>query len=666
MKKKIFSILALILLALIGGAYFFVQTQSDSILKKISAYVEEHSGAPLTFESLPSVGILPSMNISAGKTLWGTKDFSITFDKAKVEFSFFALLKGQLSLLALELENPKVIYNKTATIKSIKTDKKDDVAQQSTNVEQSISDMLIKTLNIVPDSIIIKNGYVEYTDKKQHVIAKSINTNIDNFEISQNSQVRVNSQITYTMLAKKPTKTYDFTIDTDFNFTVIEDSLNVELTKALLNPIAGFGFSDEMNLTASADVLFKPFTVRSFSTQVDSPFMKATINPRGDITPTEATFNITAKVFPLNIAKTFVPSAEFQSTKELEEVGLNADIAFKNKIISLENLKVDAHKSTIESTLTFDMSKNQIFGNIDIANTPLHNFIPKDTSKKNQTKPSVNTNSSVKSASSVKNKNIHSEINLPAFLRKTHFNVNLNASNIQYNEIIIDSIKTKLQGKNSVLSMSPIKIESMKSSILAKLNMDFTKKQKINTSLDIPSIDLSIWSKALLGNAAIAGKSSVKSTLNFPISNPISNINGSGDIRLSSLHIQTKHIPFILKILRANKINTENYQFDKGHMPFSINKSIVHLKNAYLSSPSLNFKTNGDVNLKNTNLNLEVYVDIVRKVSIPVSIKGNIQDPKIRISLANSISTIDKLLNITIKKDPGKNVENVLNKLFGK
>lgn len=659
MKTKIISLLALVLLTLIGGSYFFIQTQSDFILKKISTLVEEATGAPLILENLPSIGIIPSASITLGKTSWGTEDFSVTFDKAKVGVSFFALLSGQVSLSALELKNPHVIYNDTTTAKPAKKDEKNEKGE-TVHIKQSISDIFTKILNTVPNDIRIKNGYMKYADKNQNLIVQNINTTVDNFELNKNAKTNISSEVIYTMMTGKNTHTYDFTIDTNFNFIFVENDLNLELTKFLINPKSGFNFSDKINLSASTEVLLSPFRLRSFAAQVDSPFITAKIDQFGDINYTEGSFNIIAKLFPLKIAKTFAPHKKFQNTKELEETNLNASVTFKDNVINLQNFKVLANESIVESTLTYDITKNKLFGDIDIANIPISHFIPENISNEKQSKSTNKPQSSTSTR-----KKINPDIKLPVFLQKTHFNVNLNASNIQYNEIRIDSVKTRFQGDNSVLSMNPIKIETMKSSILAKLTMDLTKKQKINTSVDIPFIDLNIWSKALLGNAMMSGTSSIKSSLSFPIVNPINNINGNGEIKLSSLYIQTKHIPFIVKLLQANKIKAENYKFTKGYVPFNINKSIVHLNNAYLSSSSLDVKTSGYINLKNENLNLNAQVNIGQTVSIPVSIKGNIQDPKVRLSLANPIKTIDNLFNLTIREDTGKKIDHVLNKLFG-
>jgi len=662
MKMKILAGLLLSIVILIGGAYIFIQTKSDVILAKISSMVEEATGAPLHIESLPSIGIIPSPSISIGKASWGTEDFSITFDEAKVKFSFFALLAGNISLPEVQIDNLKLIYADNAIVKTVKPK---TTNQEPIKVEQQIADTLTELFNVVPKNIIINNAHIEYSDKNQHIVLKNLNTRIQNFGMNQNAKVNLDSQIEYTKTAENTTKSYAIDFDTDFNFLFMGDNLNFELTKLIISPKNGFSFSKEITTSGSTDVFLSPFYLRSLSAQIDSPFITAKINQNGDINRNEGMLSIDAKLFPVAIVEAFAPHKKFQNAKELQEASFHASLSFKNKIIKLQNLVAQLGGSELKSILTYDIGQNKLWGDISLANLQLTNLTLQDVpnknikagnNKTNAENDSINTNSKKKSAA----------ISLPKPLDKTDFDVSIRAANLRYNKIIIETLDTKLQGKNSLLSMNPIKIQSMKSSILATLNMNLTAKQSVSLSIDSPFIDLGTWAKALLDTNIIRGEASIKSTLSFPINNPISNINAKGDVKLSSLHIQTKLAPALVKILQSYKVKTEDFQFAAGHIPFKISKSIAHLTNAYLSSQALKITTSGYINLKNNGLDLEAQIDIVQKLSIPISITGSLQQPKVKINPASTKKVIGDLLKRTIKKESGKRIINKLDKLFGR
>ena len=680
MKKKIFATFILFILILIGGAYIFVQTKSEFIRDKISALVEESSGAPLTMESLPSIGIFPSPGISLGKSTWGTEDFSITFDSADIGISLFALFDGKVSLSTVQLDNLKLIYKDNAIVKIVENIKPrvgQNTGQKATNVEQPLTAKLTKLVATIPNDIRINNGYVEYKDEKQHVIMQNIQTRIDNFDINQNAKASLSSHITYTMTGEKMAKTYDLAFDTDFSFLFMGDNLNLELKKLIVKPKAGFSFSQDIALSGSTDVFIRPFYLRSFSAQINSPFMNAQLNQKGDINRNEGMFSIDAKIFPLVIAKAFAPHKQFKNAEELKETQLNANIAFNQRAINLQSLEATLGSGSVESMLTYDIKKDELFGTIDIANIQLSHFSADNTSqisgstgdaKKDNSMVSVVNDVSDKStsATNTNNKKKIPAIYLPVSLQKTTFDVALKASNIQYNKLTVDTVAAKLQGGNSVLSMNPIQIQSMNSSIVAKIDMDLTDKQTMTANIDIPSIDLSAWSKTLLNNEALSGDGSIKSVLNFPISNPMGNLNGSGDIKVTSLDVQGKRIPIIEKILKKSKVNPKTYHFAEGHIPFKVNNSIINLKDAFVSSLVLLIEANGDINLRNKTMDLKTQVALVQKISIPVGITGNMTDPNVKIGIPSTAKTVENLLQFNLTQKTGKNVVNTLGKIFGK
>ena len=719
-KTKIIPMLILSILIIFGGAYVFIQTKSEFILNKVSALVEEFSGAPITIESLPSIGIIPSPSLSIGKASWGTKDFSITFNKANVKFSLFALLRGNVSLSELQLDDLQLIYNDNPLIEPVEPDSlnsvnneknKSNIDHKPLNIEQKISQALTKLFKVVPHNVIINNAHIEYQDKKQHITMQNVNMLIDSFRTNQNAKVSMNSDVVYsttkTTTLGEITKKYAIALNTDFNFLFMGDNLNLELTKLIVSPQSGFDFSQEIAVNGSTDVFFSPFYLRSLSAQIESPFVNAKIDQKGDINSSEGIFSIAAKIFPLTIVETFAPHLSFKNTQELQEADLNATVLFKDRVVNLQNIEVQSGQGRVKSALTYDMNKNKFFGDINLANIQFSNFITNNTVLKesqndtNKISTSINdsesSNKSKNSESSGSNNNNNNNndnanrkldtesntqkdktnpqtsannkqkgkrLHLPKALRETDFDVNIQASNIQYNRFIVDTLSAKVQGENSAFTMNPIHIQSMGSSIAAKVDMDLTKKQTIAAEIDIPSLNISTWSKALLGNEALAGEASIKSAIHFPINNPVNNLNGSGDIKVSSLHIQTKSLPLIAKILQKNEIRLETYQFSNGHIPFNINKSIVHLSKAYVSSKMFHAETSGDINLKTQNVDLKTQIEVAQKVSIPVDITGHMKDPKITINSANSIIGVDNQFQININKNTGKNIIKALDNIF--
>ena len=79
MLRKILLALVVIVLVAGGGVFTLVATNSDIIIDKFNAYVENSTGAPLVTEKTPELTLFPNRGLELGASSWQSPDGTLRF-----------------------------------------------------------------------------------------------------------------------------------------------------------------------------------------------------------------------------------------------------------------------------------------------------------------------------------------------------------------------------------------------------------------------------------------------------------------------------------------------------------------------------------------------------------------------------------------------------------
>ncbi len=626
-KKVSIGIIAAIVL-LIGGLYIFITTQGDYILEQISLIVEEATGSPLIIEEMPTVGFSPMPNIGIHKVSWGNDEMSVAFESASVHFSILKLLQGEVDISEVALHSPRIFYDDTKT-----------VASTSEEAEETSFEELLAP---APKNIIMTNAYIEYKDKDQHLIMENFNLNISNFSVNKSVDMNMASLVSYTMLADKSNYTFDF--DMKSNFVLTNDNIDFNMSSMALNPKAGFGFTAPMTFDFKALIDLDTLDFQNFSTNIKSSFMNMNIAQKGMFNLDNMNMAITSTIYPKTMGKVF--DIEIPDTKELDSMKFNTNLAYADDIANFSNMQINFGETSFTSSIIYDMKKDSIKGDFALANLNMNNYFP----------PSAEEEASTSTASE--------PILMPDMLVKTSFDLGMKMTNITYDTIVLDSFDTRMTGSNSRLLMNSIAMQVLGSAINMSLDLDLSSKQFAITSINIPSLNIARYAKALMDMDGLSGTMSLNTKLSCSILDPFANLNGSGEMVFSSLGVESSKLGTLSKILLAAKMENDTFEFADGKIPYTITNSVVKLTNAYFNSNKYYVASNGTVNLKTDALNLEVQAGNSSKSTVPLTISGTMSEPKVTITMQNIVNTATQIIESKIDTEAIKeNITNEVNKV---
>ncbi len=633
--KKISLVFVGIMGLFTGGLFLFILTQGDYILEQISLIVEDATGSPLIIEEMPSLGFSPMPNITIHKSSWGNEEMYVAFDSAAMHFSILKLIQGEIDINEVALHSPKIYYDDT---KIQPTSTNTSTQSTETEVTAEAEELTFEQmLAPVPKNIIMTNAYIEYKDKDQHLVMQNFNIEINDFAVNKPVSAEISSIVSYTMLQDNSNFTFDFDLESDFILN--EDTLDFDMSNMSFNPKNGFGFTTNMNFTTKALVYFEDLNIENFTTTIRSSFMNMNITQNGTLTPENINISISSTLYPKTLGRAF--QIDMPDTKELDSMRFNSNIAYANDIASFSNMSMTFGESSFTSSIVYNMKADSIKGSFTLANMNLNNYFPPET----ETSSTTSTSSSTASAE---------PILMPDILAKTSFDLGMKMTNITYDTIVLDSFSTTMTGKNSRLLMNAIDMQVLGSSIKMSLDLDLSSKQFASTSIQIPSLDIARYAKALMDMDGLLGTMSLNTSISCSILDPFANMNGSGQMVFSKLGVESAKLGTLSKILKAANLADEYFEFADGQVPYTITNSVVKLTNAYVNSNKYYVSSNGTINLKNDALDLEVQAGNDQKATIPVTIRGTMSDPKVTITAKNIANTAIQILEDNIDKEAVK------------
>ncbi len=625
--KKILIGIILFFVLLVIGTNIFVQTKSDFIIEKVSELLEQNLNAQLKMQELPKISIFPNLSVKAGKASLTSKDYTITFDQASVNISLFKLISGTVQINSVSLDTLNLQYTapKTTPQHNTKTNKEQNQQTSKNEQTQSIEEIIA----LIPTDIFIRNSNIFYKDQDQEIQIKNLNAKFEDFGINKNSSTILEGEINYT----NKTNAIVFKILSDIDFLLMGSSIEYSINSFNFTPIKGLPITKPIDITAQSAMSFNPIIIENIDGKIKSPFVDLKITGTGN--KKEGNITLTGDVYPLATQEFLMPDTIFQNIPKTAQINSALTVA-KDKI-TLKNFELKAHNAIITIQGLYDILKQDLTASLTADHINIHDYLVKETKQTAQT-----TNKNKKENIPQKTQNTSQKISNPF---KLTFNITANANNIAYNDLIIDTIHSKLTGdinnKKQIIHVTPLTITSNKESINATAKIELNPNDLISINYDIPKLTARHWIKAISKQAGLDATINSKGTINFKTSNPIATLNGNGQLNGNTIKIYTKLLPFIANILKASPKIEDSYEFTTLSAPYTIKNGVVSLSNTYVDSPVIYVNTNGIANLNTEYLNLHGNVELRKQYLVfPYTVKGSFNDPSVGIDLGKQLQII--------------------------
>lgn len=644
--KKVLIGLAAVIVLLFGGLTLFVNTKGDFIIEKVSEILEKNLNAKLEMEKLPHISIFPSLKVSVDKASLTSPDYTITFNSADVNVALFKLLSGTVQINSVKLDNLTLKYDAGKTAQqSEKTETNTAPAGKAKSLEEMIA--------LVPAEISIINSTVFYKDKEQEVALQNINAEIEDFGLNQNSSVDINGSFAY----KDKSQDIAFNLAASINFLFMGQHLEYEIKKFNFTPTKGFPFTQPVDVTAESSMNFSPLVIEKLDGVIKSPFTELNLKSKGNKENAELTLD--GDIFPLALQESFLADTALNNLPK--SMKIDASILTSAEKITINSLNLHPHKGLVSLKGVYQPAKQNLNATLYAENLAVQDYLPKDSNKKTDAKNTTGAKPAAKQENGAST--------------PFSFNLTADAKNISYNQFVLDTIHSVIEGKISnsetVINIKPLTLTKDNEPVNINAKLELQPKDLVTVNLDVPDLTVKKWLSAFVKNNPLDGQLTIHTDLSLKTADPLNTLNGKGQIDGKHITVETKLLPFIANLLQLNFKLEDRYEFNVLKAPFTIKNGLLSTPNSYVDSPVILADTNGTTHLGKQLLNLQGKVDLKKQhLTFPYNVGGTYSSPKIGLDVSKELQNLGKGLLNTGKSagegvvDGQKLIEKGLGKLF--
>ncbi len=273
--------------------------------------------------------------------------------------------------------------------------------------------------------------------------------------------------------------------------------------------------------------------------------------------------------------------------------------------------------------------------------------------------------------SALKNLDVHGQINVDQLL---------------VNNLTVNKVSAVMQVQKGILDLSRLQANVYGGQLNSTLNLNTNgtlPQYKINTQLN--GVQIQPMLKALLNKDVLSGVGQMQVNLSGQGLSPLvlrQAIQGTVNIQLADGQIYGVNIPQMIREAKA-KLKGESLPVDTTPKTtdfsglgalFTLNDGIASTNNLHLDSPLLRVKGQGETNLVNESLNMQINTSVVATstgqggkdlsdlagLTVPINVQGQWRAPTYGLNLKALFSQ-----NNELKNKAEKEVDRGINKLFG-
>lgn len=630
MIRKIFLSLLLLLMLAGGGLFALLATNSDIIIDKFHSYVENSTGAPLVSQARPVFTLLPNRGLELGASSWQKPDgsLSISFSRASVLISSHALFMGRFSIknftvedlnLTMHLEKPLREYARHAAGK----------LSQRRDIDEIVR-LLLRSLNIAPDSINIQRGHICLIEPSGNRIELSpVTFRASDVHPGSRTELRLKTGLS----GSDPLFCTDIELSCTALFTKRDANFSVE--NARMTPLEGFPFSEELSFSGAMGYSYDSSSFIFSSLEFLGP--ELSVKASGGIeslsdfyrAPDQGSVSaaLEIKSGPKELGRLLGFTQPFSSFE------LKSDVKWQSGSLLLDAMQGKADELAFSGSLRSSFFPFSLAGDLHFSELSLDAFKGRTASEKN------------------------SDLAQSDFSRWPKVSLNIKADSLRWDRLQLDDVSMRASGQNGTYELNPLTATLAGSPVTASLRAVMLPTSplsaRIGLNFSVPQAELEDICELLLKQKLLQGKSSINAALSFTTSRGLPSLGGTGSITSSKVKTDFDVLPS-----RASFVNPGN-SFDKLVIAFQAKEGRIRIQDFTLSAPRFSLSGDGMLDLPKKRIDAAGSMRIGGSTVLPVRLQGSVNDPKYSLDMRSNAKS-PASLDITLDGDLTKDLEKIL------
>ena len=619
MLRKILLLLVVLVLVVGGGLIALVATNSDIIIDKFNAYVENSTGAPLLSETAPELTLFPNRGLELGASSWEGPDgrLSISFSRASVTISSHALFTGKFSIknflvddltLTMKLKKPLVEYLDAIPAKM----------EQRRNLDDLIQGIL-HTLRIAPDNISINRGRLCFIQPDgSTVVVAPLTLSATNVHPGTPTKFNLQTDIESSAPA--------FHAGVELNCSALLNSRKASfaIEKAMLTPGRGVAFREYLNLSGELEYDFDSDGLTLSQLHFQGPDLSATASGSvaslarmySDPVQGDATLKVDMKGDPQRLSSILRHPLPFADHSIFSDCSLAAEMRWSRGRMSMTSIQGKADDLSFSGRLTISPTPFVISGELNLGDINLDAY----RSEKGSSAP----------------KKLESR----DFTRWPRVSLQLSAEHVRWNSLHMENVHARLAGQNGsyefnplsgILAGSPV-TASMKTVLLPSTPLS----SRLSINFSVPQANLNEITQALTGQTLLKGNGAINASISFTTSRGLPSLTGKGSLTSSQVETAFSILPSSLPLV-AGVLATD--RFDRLFLSFQAKDGSLDVEKFSLEAPRLSLSGSGTVDLNERTIDASGSVEMAGSSALPVRLTGDLRSPRYSLEEKSSVST---------------------------
>ena len=608
MLRKILLALVVIVLVAGGGVFTLVATNSDIIIDKFNAYVENSTGAPLVTEKTPELTLFPNRGLELGASSWQSPDGTLrfSFSRASVMISSHALFTGKFSIKNFSVDDLDLTMKLKKPIREYL-----DGIPASVEHRRDFDDLIqsiLHALRIAPDNIRIQRGRLCLIQPDgSTVVFAPVTLSATNVHPGTPTKFNLQTDI------EGSSPAFHAGVELNCSALLNKDKASFAIEKAMLTPGSGVVFREYLSLAGELEYDFDSDALTLSQLHFQGPDLEATASGSVDSLARmyrdpvrgDATLKVEMEGDPQRLATILHHPLPLVDHSIFSDCSFAAEMRWSDGRMSMKNVQGRADDLTFSGNLTIVPNPFGISGNLALGDLSIDDY------------KSVSQNSTPKK---LENRD---------FTRWPRVSLQLSAEHVRWNRMHMENVHARLTGQNGSYEFNPLSGILAGSPVTAAMKTVMLPttplSSRLSVNFSVPQANLDEISRTLTDQSLLTGNGSINASLSFTTSRGLPSLNGKGS--LTSSQVQTSfsilpgNIPLAGSLLSSKK-------FDRLFLSFVVKDGMLSVDKLSLSAPRLSLTGSGNLDLPNKTIQASGSVQMPGSAALPVRLEGSLKDPE--------------------------------------
>lgn len=608
MLRKILLALVVIVLVAGGGLFTLVATNSDIIIDKFNAYVENSTGAPLVTEKTPELTLFPNRGLELGASSWQSPDGTLrfSFSRASVMISSHALFTGKFSIKNFSVDDLDLTMKLKKPIREYL-----DGIPASVEHRRDFDDLIqsiLHALRIAPDNIRIQRGRLCLIQPDgSTVVFAPVTLSATNVHPGTPTKFNLQTDI------EGSSPAFHAGVELNCSALLNKDKASFAIEKAMLTPGSGVVFREYLSLAGELEYDFDSDALTLSQLHFQGPDLEATASGSVDSLARmyrdpvrgDATLKVEMEGDPQRLATILHHPLPFVDHSIFSDCSFAAEMRWSDGRMSMKNVQGRADDLTFSGNLTIVPNPFGISGNLALGDLSIDDY------------KSVSQNSTPKK---LENRD---------FTRWPRVSLQLSAEHVRWNRLHMENVHARLTGQNGSYEFNPLSGILAGSPVTAAMKTVMLPttplSSRLSVNFSVPQANLDEISRTLTDQPLLTGNGSINAALSFTTSRGLPSLNGKGSLTSSqvqtSFSILPDNIPLAGSLLSSKK-------FDRLFLSFVVKNGMLSVDKLSLSAPRLSLSGSGNLDLPNKTIQASGSVQMPGSAALPVRLEGSLKDPE--------------------------------------